>query len=297
MQLAKYLHKLKNDGKAYATICAHKAAICRTLVSMSKENLGTHSVIRDLLKRYKNNIRKTDHTVPDWNFTVVLRALSRAPFEPLNEVNMKYLTMKVLFLTMWASATRCSEIHALSIEDGHYLQDTHNRHIDLVPNTKFLAKNQLATDPPRRYRIKAIKGLVPSSSSEALLCPVRALRTYVNRTKDARKSCKQLFVNLKRTAGMAKHSVSYWLKKCIITAYEVSEPHMLSTLHRVTPHEIRAVATTLAVNKHIPVKGIMRKAYWKTDTSFTSHYFKNIAKYVKDDVGIDTSAAGYRLQI
>ena len=297
IRLAEYLLKLKDSKLSYATIATHKSAICRTLTSLGKCNPGNNYVIRDLLKNFQKTIKRNDYSIPDWNFTVVLMALTKAPFEPLSDIDVKYLTMKTLFLTTWASAARCSEIQALTIADGHYMRDHENRYIDLVPNTSFIAKNQLTTEVPRRYRIQLLKDFVGPAETEALLCPVRALRIYVKRTKEIRDNTQQLFINPNKNNGMAKHSISYWLKRCIELAYEISEPQLLKTLHRVTPHEIRAMATTLAVNKHVPIQSIMKKAYWKTDTSFTSFYFKDIAKYVKNDVGLQTTAAGYCLQL
>ena len=297
IRLAEYLLKLKDSKLSYATIATHKSAICRTLTSLGKCNPGNNYVIRDLLKNFQKTIKRNDYSIPDWNFTVVLMALTKAPFEPLSDIDVKYLTMKTLFLTTWASAARCSEIQALTIADGHYMRDHENRYIDLVPNTSFIAKNQLTTEVPRRYRIQSLKDFVGPAETEALLCPVRALRIYVKRTKEIRDNTQQLFINPNKNNGMAKHSISYWLKRCIKLAYEISEPQLLKTLHRVMPHEIRAMATTLAVNKHVPIQSIMKKAYWKTDTSFTSFYFKDIAKYVKNDVGLQTTAAGYCLQL
>ena len=73
--------------------------------------------IRDLLKNFQKTIKRNDYSIPDWTFTVVLMALTKAPFEPLSEVDVKYLTMKTLFLTTWASAARCSEIQLIPSTD------------------------------------------------------------------------------------------------------------------------------------------------------------------------------------
>ena len=96
---------------------------------------------------------------------------------------------------------------------------------------------------------------------------------------------------------MTVHSVSYWLKQAISTTYTLSAPQELEKLHRITAHEIRAVSTSLAVHNHIPVKEIMKKGFWKTDTCFTAYYLKDLAKYTNSTANLNTVAAGFTLQI
>jgi hypothetical protein len=50
------------------------------------------------------------------------------------------------------------------------------------------------------------------------------------------------------------------------------------------------------LHRHMPVKEIMRKGYWKSDTCFTSYYLKDIAKYTENPAGLNTIAAGFTLQ-
>jgi hypothetical protein len=41
---------------------------------------------------------RTHHSSPKWDLSVVLRALMGFPFEPMDKVNLKYLTFKTVFL-------------------------------------------------------------------------------------------------------------------------------------------------------------------------------------------------------
>uniref|UniRef100_A0A803J7N3 Core-binding (CB) domain-containing protein n=1 Tax=Xenopus tropicalis TaxID=8364 RepID=A0A803J7N3_XENTR len=52
--------------------------------------------------------------IPPWDLNLVLRALQRPPFEPMGSVDLKFLTWKVAFLLAICSATRVSDLAALS---------------------------------------------------------------------------------------------------------------------------------------------------------------------------------------
>lgn len=295
-RVADYLVLLKNDGLSLSTILSHKSTICSTLLHTVGTNYSENHIVQSLLKNFKNNIKRKCNSVPDWDFNIVLAALREEPFEPLNEVDSKYLTMKCLFLTAWASAARVSELHALSRKEGHFLLDSRNRFVDLIANTKFIAKNQVAAEPPRKFRIKAIRDFIQDEASDRLLCPVRALRIYKKRTDNKCSKDQKLFVCVKKDKDMAIHSISYWLRHTIITAYKHSKT-TITGLNRVTAHEVRAVSTSLAASKHVPIKDIMRKAFWKSESTFTSFYLKDLAKYIKQPNGVSTITAGFSLQI
>ena len=249
------------------------------------------------MKYFKNNIIHIKQRVPDWNFNIVLSALRQEPFEPLNTVDIKFLTMKCIFLTAWASAARVSELHALSRKEGHFLLDSKHRYIDLIADPSFIAKNQVASDPPRKYRIQELRGYIQDEAGDRLLCPVRALRIYKERTSHKKSENMRLFVGVRNNKGMAVQSISYWIRRTIKTAYERAKPDMLNSIHRASAHEVRAVSTSLAASKHIPIKDIMRNAYWKSESTFTSFYLKDLAKYNINTNGLKTVAAGFTLQI
>ncbi len=124
VEVADYLLYLKNKGRQFATILSHKSAICSTLVHLTGNNYSENTTIRSLLQSFKKRIVKPRNKVPDWNFNIVLAALRVGPFEPLDTVDLKYVTMKCLFLTAWASAARVSELHALSVNEGLFLMDS-----------------------------------------------------------------------------------------------------------------------------------------------------------------------------
>ena len=123
---------------------------------------------------------KPNTTLPDWDLSLVLKALMKAPFEPIQTCELKYLTYKTVFLLAFATAARRSELHALSKD---FVRDTKWTYVKLRTVEGFVSKNQAA----QGFRTFVVKSLADFTAStgledECLMCPVRALRVYTNRT-------------------------------------------------------------------------------------------------------------------
>ena len=69
-----------------------------------------------------------------------LLKLCKYPFEPLGQVDLKFLTLKTLFLVAAASGRRVSYLHALTINEGHIRWDRDG--VSIIPSPEFLAKNE-----------------------------------------------------------------------------------------------------------------------------------------------------------
>ena len=54
-------------------------------------------------------------SVPIWDLYLVLEALKAFPFEPLDSVDLKYLSLKTVFLIALSSVKRVGDLHALSV--------------------------------------------------------------------------------------------------------------------------------------------------------------------------------------
>ena len=294
--IMEYMLNMYEAGAAFNTINTHKAILCATLAITKGVNYSRNTLLKSFVRGLKNSMTTKTRKIPDWNFQLVLQTLKQPPFEPLNEVDNKYLLMKTLFLSAWASAARISELQALTVEDGHFQLDKNNEFINLLPDNNFVAKNQQIGDQQRVFRIPALKNFT-TDKEDLLLCPVRALRLYEARTREKRANLKRLFLTVRCNKELSIHGLSYWLRKCISLCYELTKPEGMADISRITPHEIRAVSTTLALNKHIPMKDIMRKAYWRSEQTFTKHYLKDITRYTNTESGITTIAAGFGLEI
>ena len=50
--------------------------------------------------------------IPSWDLSLVLMALTKAPFEPLKDASLKVLTFKAVFLMALVFGKRRGEVHA-----------------------------------------------------------------------------------------------------------------------------------------------------------------------------------------
>ncbi len=57
--------------------------------------------------------------IPSWDLAVVLEALCRPLFEPIEEISDRHLTMKTGFHLAISSLKRCGDLQALSVAPTH----------------------------------------------------------------------------------------------------------------------------------------------------------------------------------
>ena len=148
-----------------------------------------HHILHRLLSSFHRDLPKSSRNLPKWNLSVVLRELTKAPFEPMKDTDLKHLTLKTAFLLALASGKRRSKIHAWVANKVSNLGQWEK--VTLFPFSDFIAKNQLAREgsqsvsPPAT--IPALTTIADRQFKEdRTLCPVQALRYYLDRTKDLR---------------------------------------------------------------------------------------------------------------
>ena len=185
-----FLQEHVDKGQAFSTIKGYLAAISACHVGFGSDTVGLHPLVRQFMKGVRR-LRPVERSkVPLWDLNVVLDALSQAPFEPLESVDLKYLSLKTAMLFSLTSAKRVSDLHALSVAAPECLcfaaGDTR---VTIKPNPAFVPKNFLAACNP----VDLVAFHPPPFASREerdlnLLCPVRALRLYVDRAAAVRSS-------------------------------------------------------------------------------------------------------------
>ena len=76
-----------------------------------------------------------------------------------------------------------------------------------------------------------------------MLCPVRAVKIYLNKTKSLRKRRKRLFIPTQGDQDLAKPTLSRWVKYAIKNAYDTISKNPLS-LFKPRAHELRAISAS-----------------------------------------------------
>ena len=86
----------------------------------------------------------TRSLTPQWDLTLVLRILVKAPFEPLDRVPLKFVSAKTALLLALKSAKRVSDLSALSVAPSCLRIQGDGSSAILRPNPAFTPKVLLA---------------------------------------------------------------------------------------------------------------------------------------------------------
>ena len=262
-----------------STIDGYRSAIADKLGKVTL-NISKDDNLTRLLDSFHRDRPKGRRGIPSWNLSLVLHQLTKAPFEPLREASLKHLTFKTVFLLALGSGKRRSEIHAWQNKNIRHQSDWSK--VSLFPSPSFLSKNQLAKEGPESVAPVVIPALAPtldrSLKSDRSLCPVRALRYYLDRTSDIRQGKELVFVSFKKSfdKDISPATISSWIKQTVILCYELSD-HQAHTLHQVKAHDVRAFAASKAFQSGVSLEQILSACHWKSHNIFTQFYLKDVA--------------------
>ena len=254
-----------------ASIKGYRSAIASTLKHFSSVDFSSHPVLSDIIRSMELEKPTTSRIVPHWDLSLVLDCLRKSPYEPLSSCSLKCLTQKTVFLLALASGRRRSEIHALSATSGSVKFSADKSAVNLHFFPGFLAKNQLPSVAGLPLEIPALSGSV----SETVLCPVRALSIYMQRTKPFRKGRKRLFVSYVKgyDKEISACTVSRWIVDTVRSSYDNSD----STSHKICAHELRALSSSFAWLNKVPLDSVLRAGYWRSENSFIKCYLRDTA--------------------
>ena len=214
--------------------------------------ISTSPILQDLLRSFKLEVPIWAVRPPPWDLEVVLRSL----------------TKKTLFFISLATDKWVSELQALS---KHVTFFSSGACLAYVP--EFVAKTELAVNSlPRSFMIKSLADFAAGLDQDLLLCPVRALREYLNRTVSFVSCLRRLFASpCAPSRAMLKNGISYLLRKVIVESSASSEEG--ST---VKAHSVRGIATSSTFFKNWSIASVLDAACWKSNSVFTLFYFRDL---------------------
>ena len=235
-------------------------------------NINHNQDISDVIRSFiiERPVARRDSVA--WNMDIVLRYLCSRKFEPLGLVPIRELTKKTLFLVTMALAKRVSEMQAISCDVGF---NQEGAVVSLLLN--FRAKNDNKVRRlNRNFLVKSLSQLM-GREQERQLCPVRALRYYLDRTRNLRGNIKNLFLAPKNTARPAsKNGLAYYLKTTVVEAHKEASEETLRVC-KVRSQEVRAVSTSLAFTHNLSIDSVIEAAQWRSNSVFASHYLKEVS--------------------
>ena len=145
----------------------------------------------------------------------------------------------------------------------------------------FVAKTQDPSSSDSRFEGFSIPALPREGHGQEarLLCPVRAMRRYLDMTASARPSCERLFVSPGGSKHeISKNSVSHWIRRVISRAYDESSSHAPRPLAR----ETRGLGPSLLFKKNYSVRAVLHAGTWRRQTTFSRFYLRDLASRTLD---------------
>ena len=231
-------------------------------------SLSTHPVLQDLLRFFCLESVERQLRPPAWDLSLVLRYLNTSAFEPLSVAPLRALTQKVLFLLALATAKRVGELQALSpvvtfVHGGACLSH--------VP--QFVAKSEsLTRSIPRSFLVPSLSDFAAGLDDDLLLCPVLALRIYLDRITSLAPLRHRLFVSPRLPSrSLSKNAVSFFLRD-VNSSAGASRPEV----GRLRAHDVRSVSTSVAFHRNWSVSAVLESATWSSSSVFSSFYLRDL---------------------
>ena len=181
----------------------------------------------------------------------------------------------MLFLLALAWAKWIGELHALSHRISHS-RDWGEVSFTFIAG--FVAKTQDRSSSTLWFEGFTVPALpnVSMNRNGRLLCPMRVVRCCLDRTAAHRPQCELLFITAGHsTKEISKNTASFWLRKTISRAYQLSGRSVPDPPPRA--RETRGIALSLLFKKNFAVTQVLKAGKWHRHTTFTCHYLRDLA--------------------
>ena len=265
-ECANFLTYLFDKGLKYRTIAGYRSMLSTVLAPVEKFPVGQHPYIIRLLRGIFNTRPPVKRLLPEWDLLIVLDGLKNAPFEPMKDAPLKFVTWKTVFLVAITTFRRCSDIKSLRLGEGAV--NVQSQGITFI--RQGLSKQDRANHEPTKI-------VVPCFSENKLLDPKRAIAYYLKKTEKVRRSESQdkvqLFLStVKPHNPVTSQTISNWIVKLIKFTYKKAG----KTVQNVRGHSTRSVGPSWALFKGAAMKNVLESADWSKETTFTKFYLKSV---------------------
>ena len=268
-----FLNDMFHQGKAYNTLKGYLSAFTAFRGSIQGYTFHQHPDIATFLKGVLRLRPPVRSPVPCWDLDLVLNFLSSHIFEPPDSATLDLWTLKTVFLVAITSVARVSELQAIDIRPE--LSRIRRNSVSLRANPSFLPKVLNAQYVNRQINIQAFH---PDPRNKLqrqfqLLCPVRALNIYLDKTRSFRRpQIFQLFVSYKSGSEglpVSKQRIASWLVSTIAKAYSHFD---MQVPQGIRAHSTRAVGASVACVRGVLLEDICRAATWADGSVFAKFY-------------------------
>ena len=234
-----------------STITLYRSALSRPLLIYFEVNLNCDS-IRYLLRGMTVRRPKEPSPKPQWSLHKVLTLLENI----INHTETSSLR-KTAFLLLLATGWRISEVHAC-VRELQYTSFNERGSLLIKPHSSFLAKNGLR----KRIEQREIRTLLGSDGQLSKICPVSAIRQYLNMTHTQKSGC--LFLNPRNSRALTLSQLKYQICSLITEA----DPNT-----RAKVHDIRKYAASISLQQDMIVGDLIEDFNWSSAATFYKFYF------------------------
>ena len=244
--------------RGFSAITTAKSALSSVVILPNSQKLGDHPLVKQYMKGLYNQQPPSHRYVRMWDPADILEKIQEEPWVTTTDMELKFLSMKVVMLILLTTSKRGQIIPALDLNDMIESEDSfHFR----IPCT------QLKEGRPG-YKPKLIK---LSKFSDQNICVVYHLKEYLRRTQDIRGEVRQVFITAKKPhRPVSRDTVSLWvketLKRCGVDTNEYAAG------------STRADSSSKAKQKGVPLDEILEAGVWSRATTFTAWYNKKLVR-------------------
>ena len=244
-----FLTELYQLGLSYSALGTARAAINAFTTTCDGVDFSSNNLLKMFMKGvFHNRPNLPKHPVV-WDVNIVLDYLANE-----NDDSLLFLSEKLCLLFLLLSAQRCQTLHLIHIND-----------IVLHANHITIQTSQLLKQSRPSFHLKPI--VLFKYPKNDKLCIVETFKLYLQRTETLRNTLenKLLISTQSPHKGVTRATVSRWVKSMLTKA---------GIDARFTAHSTRAVATSTAKMKGVPLDKIAKAAGWSNVDTFRRFYDK-----------------------
>lgn len=256
--IVNFLQAVSSEGLGASAVATHRAALTTFL---SGRGLKALQEAEPFLSKFIKGTMKIKPTNPKsaeiWDVEQALEWIREQ--WPLDNLELKTLTLRTLLLVALCSPKRANELASLSLTELKKSEKT----------WKFV----LVKTKNRGYG--APHAAVLERFEEERLCPINSLEKYLAVTETLRKHNEIFISYVKPYKPVTSATIARWLKMALAEA----------GIEGFSAHSTRAASTSKAATKGLSANVILAAANWSTKSStFQRFYNKDIEESYQEAV-------------
>ena len=264
MQVCEFLRELSEAGYAYGSVNAARCA----LSAISPKVHGVYTVgksywvTRAARAAY---LRKppTPKYTRFWDVRLVLKTIKL--WGRNKNLSLKYLGFKVLVLLLLVTGQRSQVALMLRLDRMSEYDDG---------SVGFVLTKPLKT---AKTGDKLVELKLQPYNTQSKLCVIRALKQYLERTRDLRKS-KFLFVSFrKKHEAVSKGTIARWIAHVL----RVSGVN----IGKYGPHSLRGAGVSAGTRLGVNTDVLLKYGSWRNMSTMARHYQKEVEVLPDENLG------------